>query len=307
MTAVWPAMAMAVCAAAAFGTSGALQHRVARRTARRPGSRFGVVRSLAREPVWLASLALNGTGVVLHWIALSRASVALVQPVLVLDLLFAVLGASMLRRHWPDRIVVLGALLCAGGLAAFLVLAEPVPGHSVPGTGETLLVGGCVLAVVAACLAVAARFPGTARTLSLASATGVLFGVTAGIAKLATDDLDGGLAAMLTHWPVYAVIVCATCAFVLSQYAFRAGVAVAPALGVMVVLNPLAGIAVGALWLGERINAGPGALAGEVFALGFTAAGIAVLAKRAPAAERRPEITPERRTSAEPGAVGVHE
>ena len=275
-------MTAAVCAAAAFGTSGALQHRVARRTAPRGGGRLGLVRSLAREPVWLASLVLNGTGVALQWAALSHAPVTLVQPVLVLDLLFAVLGASVLRRHRPDRVVLLGALLCAGGLASFLLLAGPVPGRAVPGPGETLLLGSGVVAVVAGCLAVASRFRGTPRTLSLAAATGVLFGVTAGLAKLTADGFRHGVVAVLTDWPGYAVLVCAAGGFVLSQHAFRAGVAVAPALAVMVVVNPLAGIAFGALWLGERVSAGPAAVLGEVLALGMTAAGIALLAKRAP-------------------------
>jgi hypothetical protein len=46
----------------------------------------------------------------------------------------------------------------------------------------------------------------------------------------------------------------------------------------MVVLNPLAGIGFGVLWLGERVSAG----VGGAVALCLTVAGIAVLAKRAP-------------------------
>jgi hypothetical protein len=160
----WPAMAAAVCAAFAFGTSGALQHHVARRTDR--GGRFGVVRSLARERVWLASLPVNGAGVVLQVVALSHAPVALVQPALVLDLLFAVLGASVLR---PDRVVVGGALLCAGGQAVFLLLAAPAPGTTVPRPGEALLLDGGVVAIVGGCVVAARRGRGTRRALSLAA------------------------------------------------------------------------------------------------------------------------------------------
>jgi drug/metabolite transporter (DMT)-like permease len=283
----WPALAAAACAAAAFGGSGALQHRAARRTARRDTGRTGLLRSLTHQPVWLASLGLNGAGVALQWVALSNAPVTLVQPVLVLDLLFAVLGTSLLGRRRPDRVVVFGAVLCAGGLAAFLLLAEPGAGGDVLVRGTVLLLGAGVAVLVAACVAVASRFRGTARALSLAAATGVLFGVTAGLAKATADELRRGLPATLTHWPVYATIACAVCGFVLSQHAFRAGVAVAPALAVMVVLNPLAGIVVGALALGERVAGGAGAIFGEVVALGLTVAGIAVLAKRAPAVARR--------------------
>jgi drug/metabolite transporter (DMT)-like permease len=276
----WPAMAAAVCAALAFGTSGALQHHVARRTDR--GGRFGVVRSLARERVWLASLLVNVAGVVLQVVALSHAPVALVQPVLVLDLLFAVLGASVLRRHRPDRVVVGGALLCAGGLAVFLLLAAPTPGTTVPRPGEALLLGGGVVAIVGGCVVAARWGRGTRRALSLAAATGVLFGVTAGLAKVAANDLHRGVGEVVRDWPGYAALACAAAGFVLSQHAFRAGVAVAPSLAVMVVLNPLAGIGFGVLWLGERVSTG----VGGAVALCLTVAGIAVLAKRAPAAAR---------------------
>jgi hypothetical protein len=209
----------------------------------------------------------------LQLVALSHGPVALVQPVLVLDLLFAVLGASALRRRRSDRVVVFGALR-VGGLATFLLLAAPSPGTTVPRPAEALLVGGCVAA---------ARWGGgTRRPLALAAATGVLFGVTAGLAKLAADDLDRGIGDVLGDWPGYAALACAAAAFVLSRHAFRAGVAVAPAPAVMVVLNPLTGIGFGVLWLGERVSAG----VGGALALCLTVAGIAVLAKRAPAAAR---------------------
>jgi drug/metabolite transporter (DMT)-like permease len=90
--------------------------------------------------------------------------------------------------------------------------------------------------------------------LSLAAATGVLFGVTAGLAKVAANDLHRGVGEVVRDWPGYAALACAGVGFVLSQHAFRAGVAVAPSLAVMVVLNPLAGIGFGVLWLGERVH-----------------------------------------------------
>ncbi|MFF1612281.1 DMT family transporter [Amycolatopsis sp. NPDC058278] len=123
---------------------------------------------------------------------------------------------------------------------------------------------------------------GTRRALSLAAATGVLFGVTAGLAKVAANDLHRGVGEVVRDWPGYAALACAAAGFVLSQHAFRAGVAVAPSLGVMVVLNPLAGIGFGVLWLGERVSTG----VGGAVALCLTVAGIAVLAKRVPAAAR---------------------
>jgi drug/metabolite transporter (DMT)-like permease len=188
----------------------------------------------------------------------------------------------VLRRHRPDRVVVVGALLCAGGLAVFLLLAAPSPGTAAPRPGEVLLIGGGVLVIVSGCVAVARWGRGTQRALSLAAATGALFGVTAGLAKVAANDLHRGVGEVLRDWPGYAALGCAAAGFVLSQHAFRAGVAVAPALAVMVVSNPLAGIGFGVVWLGEHVSTG----IGGAVALALTVAGIAVLAKRATAAAR---------------------
>jgi drug/metabolite transporter (DMT)-like permease len=269
-------------AAIAFGMTGALQHRAARRTPEAGTVRLSIIWDLLRQPLWLGSLVANTAGVVLQWVALSTAPLVLVQPILVLGLLFAVLITAMLHHHRPDRLVLLGTFLCVGGLAAFLVLAAPVPGHDVLSLDEVLPLAAGLFAIISCCLAAAVRFPGRVRVLGLATATGVLFGVTAGLAKLTAEELRHGVVVALTDWPIYAVAACGVTGFILSQNAFRAGVAMAPALAVMVALDPLVSIGIGALWLGERLQVGVGPVLGQVLALVAAVVGIAVLSRRAP-------------------------
>jgi hypothetical protein len=59
-------------------------------------------------------------------------------------------------------------------------------------------------AILAGCLVVAPRRRGRPRALALAVAAGVIYGVTAGLIKVALQTLDHGVAAMLTSWPIYA-------------------------------------------------------------------------------------------------------
>jgi drug/metabolite transporter (DMT)-like permease len=136
--------------------------------------------------------------------------------------------------------------------------------------------------VLAGCVVAAVRYSGRIRVLALAGAAGVLYGVTAGMAKLAADDLHHGLAAVFTDWPVYLLAVCGPLGFLFNQYAFREGVALTPALAMIVLLDPLVSIGIGALWLGETLSAGTGRVIGEVLALGVVTAGVAVLSRRAP-------------------------
>ena len=105
--------------------------------------------------------------------------------------------------------------------------------------------------ILVVCTHIAARRRGRARALALAVAAGVLYGVTAGMVKIAMYTLESGLATMLTSWPIYVVIVCGPLGFLLNQNAFQAGVALAPALSLIVVLHPLVGIGIAILWLRE--------------------------------------------------------
>jgi drug/metabolite transporter (DMT)-like permease len=128
------------------------------------------------------------------------------------------------------------------------------------------------------------------RTLALAVAAGVLYGVTAGMVKVALQSLDHGVGAMFTSWPIYVVAVCGPLGFLLNQNAFQAGIALAPALAVIIVLDPLVGIGIGILWLGERLRDGWPAVLGQVLALVVLSVGVVILSHRAPqvaAAARR--------------------
>ena len=87
---------------------------------------------------------------------------------------------------------------------------------------------------------------------------------------------------MLTSWPIYVVIVCGPLGFLLNQNAFQAGVALAPALSLIVVLDPLVGIGIAILWLGETLRSGWLPVLGAIVALAVLIVGVVVLSHRAP-------------------------
>ena len=273
------AVPAAVGGAAFFGLTSALQHRATQRVQQREALRPGLLVDLAQQRVWLLSLVANAFGVILQWVALTTGPLVIVQPLLVTGLLFGVLFSG---SH--DRVVLVGAGLCVAGLAAFLLVARP-SGDTQEMTLSTVLPLAIGLAVIlAGCLAVAAKRTGTVRALALAVAAGVLFGVTAGLAKLAAGQLAQGVLVMLTHWPFYAVAVCGPVGFLLSQNAFQAERALAPALAVITILDPLVGIGIGIMWLDESLSSGVGQVIGQVVALLSLSAGVFVLSRRAPQA-----------------------
>jgi len=232
--------------------------------------------ALVREPQWAGGVLAVGLGSVLQVAALAFAPLALVQPLGVLSVLVAALVAG----RGLDRGGALGAALCAGGLAAFLLLARPGPAGGdaagVHGGVRDGVQGGVALAVVLAlglvvALVVARRTAGEVRAVALGAAAGTCYGVSAGLLALVVTRVRlDGLAAPL-HPALYAAAVIGPAGFVLSQRAFAAARSAAPVLAAITTVDPLVAVAVGVGWLGERIVATPVALAGEALA------GLAVL------------------------------
>jgi drug/metabolite transporter (DMT)-like permease len=276
------AIPAALFAAASFGLTGALQHRATHRVPQTRPVRGSLLLDLMRQPLWLLSLLANAAGIGAQWVALSAAPLVLVQPLLVTGVLFAVVFAAALARRRPDRLVLYGAAMCVAGLAGFLALASPSGGGAELTLPSVLPMALGLVVIVGACIVLAFRRSGRVRTLALAAGAGVLYGVTAGMIKIVLDALPNGFDALFTSWPVYAVLICGPLGFLLNQSAFQAGVALAPELAVIIILDPLVSIGIGILWLGEVLRSGTGIVIGEVLALAVMIVGVVVLARRAP-------------------------
>jgi drug/metabolite transporter (DMT)-like permease len=272
-----------------FGVTGALQQRATRRVPATEGPGSGFVRGLLRQPVWLLSTIGSVGGFALQGVALATGPIALVQPVLVTGVLFAAAAGFLLRRRdgprrgrGIDAAFVLALLCTVGGLAVFVAVARPIPGEGMLTVGQLVPLAVGLGVLVVGCVSLACRTSGTVRSLALALATGVVYGVTAAVAKVTISTFHGGLVALLTHWSLWVLVVIGPLGFLINQLAFREGELVSPVVAVITVTDPLVGIAVGLLWLGERLHGSPGAITGEVAGLALMAGGVWVVASRAP-------------------------
>jgi drug/metabolite transporter (DMT)-like permease len=285
-------MVIAVClgllAAAGFGAASVLEQRSTKQVPQRAALSPRLLADLVRRPLFVAAIAVNVAGAGLQIIALHFGSLSLVQPLLVLSLLFAVVIAAVtIRRGPPDAGVLAGVACCAVGIAGFLAVARPHGGAGTAGPAAALPLAGGLAAVLAGCLAAARWGPPAARPLWLALGCGADFGVNALLLKIVPATLPAGFADPLRQWPLYLMVIVTPAGFLLNQNAFQAGSLIAPVLAVITTADPLVSVVTGAAFLHEKIAASAPDLAAEGLFLTVAAGGILALAQRAPQLAQR--------------------
>ncbi|HEY2128344.1 MAG TPA: DMT family transporter [Streptosporangiaceae bacterium] len=282
------AVSLGLAAAAMFGGASVLEERSTKQVPERSALSPRLLVDLVRRPLFLAAIGVNVVGAGLQVLALHFGSLSLVQPLLVLSLLFAVvIAAAAVRRQPPDAVLLAGVACCAVGIAGFLIVARPHGGSGTADPTAALPLMAGLAAVLAGCLAAARWGPRAVRPLWLALGCGADFGVNALLLKIVPSTLPAGFADPVQQWPLFLVIIVTPVGFLLNQNAFQAGTLIAPVLAVITTADPLVSMAAGAAVLHEKIAVTPPALAAEGFALAVTIGGIIALAHRAPQAAAR--------------------
>jgi drug/metabolite transporter (DMT)-like permease len=274
------AVVTALAAALVFGIASVADQRSTKRVQRRKALSPRIFLDLVRQPLWLASIGGTVIGFALQVVALSLGPLALVEPLLICDLIFAVLIASYLRSLW-DSALLGGVVAAAAGVAGFLAIASPTNGRSSVGFIVVLPLGAGFAAAVIGCMAVARRNQ-RLRPLALALACGISYGVSAFLVKLVVSNVSGGLPTILTNWPIYALAIVGPLGFLLNENAFQQGTLIAPVMAIITVCDPVISIALAAIWLNEGLSSSAAAITGEIISLMVMVVGVVVVAHRTP-------------------------
>lgn len=258
---------LAALASALFNAMASVLHHQA--GARRNG--FAVV----LYPRWLLGTAVAAGGFALHTLALRSGQLAIVQPLLVSGLIFALPVAALLEGQ-RFKLVHLGwAATVVVGLALFLASAQPAVGHPVAEAGSLALAVGLVLVLAAGCFGFGIRWQ-RHRAALWALAGGCGYGVVAALLKQDVGLLDLGLRHVVTSWTFYALLVVGPASVAVNQAAFNAGPLVS-SLPTLTIANPVVAIALGAVVFGEGVASAPALVAGQVIGFPVMAVGVVAL------------------------------
>lgn len=288
------AVVTALASALVLGLSSVADQRSTKQVETRQALSPRIIVDLVRQPLWLIAVGANVVGFALQVVALAFGSLALVQPILACDLMFAVLIGRFVWRqpHPPPANVarmLTGVVATTAGVAGFLAIGQPTAGITQARIGilPPLAIG--IVVVVGGCLAVAARSR-TLRPLALALGCGVCYGVAAFLVKLLTSEFGGGLGQVFTSWPIYVFAVVGPAGYILNQDAFQQGTLLAPVQAIISAADPIISIGLGILWLDVRLRGGPAAAAGEVISLLLLTVGIVATAYHTPTGPPEPGL-----------------
>lgn len=273
------AVLVALACAVTFAVSTSVQHRAAEAA---PQSADGLVRLLAylvRRPMWLLGQLFAVFAFGLHALALHAGALAVVQPIVVSGIVWAVPARAAMSRRRPSGQEVRAVALTALGLAGFLVAYHP-SGGTVAGTGwptGLLALGVVLLAVLASVVAEGIDGVPRQRAFFLGVTAGLLFGLVAGLLKMSLQALaQGGLHQVLTSWPVWGLLLAGAGGVLTNQRAYRVA-ALSASMPVLNIANVVTALAFGYLAFHEVPRHSPQLLVMEALALVAIATGLWLL------------------------------
>jgi drug/metabolite transporter (DMT)-like permease len=273
---------LATLAAVLFAVGAVLQHEAADLSTTPSGLSL---RLLVRRRRWMLGQAATMLGTASQVAALAVAPVAVVQPMLAAGLVVALGLRAIRNRQAPLRLELLGAALTTGGLAVFLVTAQPARGvHEAPPSSLAVVVA---VVVSIALVAGATLFGhGAHGAVACGAAAGIAAGIGAVLISIGIRSLrEGGWVHALAGVAVWGAVLVAVVAVLGGQQAYARG-SLAWSLPALILLDPLAAVPAARLLLGERLEPGHAAL--WLPAAVVAAVGVVVLAR-----------TGERRTHAD--------
>ena len=242
----------AVLAAVLFAVGAVLQHEAAERSKTPRGLSL---RMMVKRKRWMFGQAATLCGTGTQVAALAVAPVAVVQPMLAVGLVVA-LGLRAIRtRQAPLRLELFGAALTTGGLAVFLVAAQPAKGiHTAPPSSIEVIAAVIVSVILVAGATLLGH--GANGALACGTAAGVAAGIGAVLISVGVRSLqEGGWVHAFAGVAVWGAVVVAVVAIIGGQQAYARG-ALAWSLPALILMDPLAAIPAAKWLLGERLEPG---------------------------------------------------
>ncbi|HLK01497.1 MAG TPA: DMT family transporter [Streptosporangiaceae bacterium] len=271
--------ALALVAALLLGVGFVLQQYAAEQE---PESRFlspAILADLLRKPRWLAGIICMVLGMVLAAWAIGHLELTLVEPVLTLYLLFALLLAVPMSRHafrWPE---IVGAVVLCAGVALLSSTRTTKPIGLSFGSFSHWPAAAIIAGVAFAAVHLGHKRDGQVRASLTGVGAGLVLGIQDALTRQTLEAMQGNsFTVLFSTWSAYALVGAGIVGIWLMQNAFSAAPLHA-SLPAIAAGEPVAGIVLGIVVFGDRIQVSPGMLAIEAGGIAALIAGAVAVAR----------------------------
>ena len=270
------ATVLALLAAFAFALGTVLQQRGTLQTSAAEGDpRF--LAEIIHKPVWLLGGLLQICGWIFQAVALERGSLALVQSLCALSLVFALPLGVRLTGQKVGRRSIIGAFATLIGIVSFVALGQPQGGTSQPEVSAWLTSGLIIVFGILLLGWLARQRRGALAAALFATGAGLCYAYQAAVTKVFMDHLGYGLAAILSSWTTYALILTALVGFTLQQSALKTGF-LAPSMAASNASMLIASVLLGVTLFQESISNGQERMLPTILGLCLSVFGVILLA-----------------------------
>jgi drug/metabolite transporter (DMT)-like permease len=247
---------LAILASVAFAIAATLWQRAAIAEGIEVGKPQAFARLLTSW-VWLLGLLAQVTGIVLQAAALDRGRVAIIQPLLVTTVIWALPLGYFLTGQTVTRMHGLGAAIVVVGLAIFASVGDPAAGVDNAPTSDWISAYLVIAAVCGALFLLAGHSGAGAKAAVYGTIAGVLYGVSAVLLKPIVERWHSdGLEQVLGNWQFWVMAAAAVVGFYIQQISLSFG-RLATSVATTSVANPVVSVFLGALVLQERLDKTP--------------------------------------------------
>jgi uncharacterized membrane protein len=247
---------LAILAAMSFALAATLWQKASTDAGVKPGDAKGFA-ALLTNWVWLLGLGAQILGVLLQAAALDRGRVAIIQPLLVTTVIWAMPLGHYLTHQTITHRHILGAAIVVVGLAVFASVGDPAAGVDNAPTSDWVASLLVITVLVIGLLMFGRRGDISMQAAVFGAAAGILYGVSAVLMKPVVENLHAdGFSAVLQTWELWVMAVAGLLGFYLQQISLATGKLVT-SVATVSVANPVISVLLGALVLQESLDKDP--------------------------------------------------
>jgi drug/metabolite transporter (DMT)-like permease len=274
-------IAIALIAAMLIGTGLVLQQHAAEQAPKAYFLRPQLIGELLRQRRWLLGIAIMAVGQILAAWTIGHLTLTVAEPLLAMQLIFALTLAVPLTGERLQKSELLGAVMLAGGVAA-LSISRSINTQGLRFGSAAYWPAAAAIGAVALLLVRAGwRRTGQQRATLTGIASGLILGIADALTRQTVEIISGhSLLVVFSSWPAYCLLATSLVGLWLMESSFNAAPLHASLPGITAA-EPITGILLGVVIFGDVVRISPGLIALQAVGIVALVTGV-ILVARAP-------------------------